>query len=136
MSMPPAIDISPEQWAIVERILRLRIPHHEVWAFGSRAKRSARPYSDLDLCVIAAQPLSWALRAQLSEDFSESDLPWKVDLVDWASTSEAFRQIIQSHRVVLQPADDLRQEATQGQRQDATRFLQAVPDVPDEADRP
>lgn len=31
--------------------------------------------------------------------------------------------------------DYLRQEAAQGSRQDFDRFLQAVPDVPDEADR-
>ncbi|MEY4980032.1 MAG: hypothetical protein RLZZ352_2302 [Pseudomonadota bacterium] len=33
-------------------------------------------------------------------------------------------------------ADDLRQEAAQGRRQDFDRFLQAVPDVPDAADHP
>lgn len=33
-------------------------------------------------------------------------------------------------------ADDLRQEAAQGRRQDFDRFLQAVPDVPDVPDEP
>jgi hypothetical protein len=45
------------------------------------------PYSDLDLCVIAAQPLSWALRAQLSEDFDRflqavPDVPDVPDMPD------------------------------------------------------
>jgi hypothetical protein len=32
---------------------------------------------------------------------SESDLPWKVDLVDWATTSERFRQVIQQQKIVV-----------------------------------
>lgn len=40
----------------------------------------------------------------LAEDFSESDLPWKVDIVDWATTSAAFRKVIEHHKVVVQKA--------------------------------
>jgi hypothetical protein len=29
---------------------------------------------------------------QVAEAYSESDLPWKIDLIDWATTSEAFRE--------------------------------------------
>jgi type I restriction enzyme S subunit len=102
MSPLPAIDIRPEQWAIVESILKHHVPAYEVWAFGSRAKKSAKPYSDLDLCVLSAQPLGLRLHAELTEAFAESDLPWKVDVVDWATTSETFRQIIAANKVVLQ----------------------------------
>ena len=35
------------------------------------------------------------------DDFSESDLPYKVDVVDWATTSAAFREIIERDRVVV-----------------------------------
>jgi type I restriction enzyme S subunit len=114
MSATPAIDVQPEQWAIVERILRRRIPRFEVWAFGSRARRTAKKYSDLDLCVVADEALGLDLQAQLAEDFAESDLPWKVDLVDWANTSEAFRQIIRSHRVVVQAGSSANHEAVTG----------------------
>lgn len=38
----------------------------------------------------------------LAEAFSESNLPWKVDLVDWATTSIPFRQIIERDKVILQ----------------------------------
>ena len=102
MSAVPPIDISPAQWEIVRRILLLRVPAHEVWAFGSRARRTAWKFSDLDLCVVAQQPLSLSLKALLAEDFAESDLPWKVDVVDWAATGETFRKIIESDRVVVQ----------------------------------
>ena len=45
----PDIDISPGQWDIVHDILQRHVPGHEVWAFGSRARRRVKPYSDLDL---------------------------------------------------------------------------------------
>jgi type I restriction enzyme S subunit len=102
MNDVPPIDIGPDPWTIVRRILCRRVPGLEVWAFGSRAKRTARKYSDLDLCAVAPEPLGLSLRAILAEDFAESHLPWKVDVVDWATTSEAFRKIIEDDKVVLQ----------------------------------
>lgn len=99
---PPHIDISPAQWDIVRGVLRQRVPHNTVWAFGSRATWTAKPFSDLDLAILTDQPLDLAVSAALAEDFSESDLPFKVDVVDWATTSESFRRIIERDKVVLQ----------------------------------
>jgi type I restriction enzyme S subunit len=98
----PLIDVRPDHWAIVQGTLQKHVPQCEVWAFGSRAKWTAKPYSDLDLAVICDQPLSFAVSAALADDFSESDLPWKVDVVDWATTSGPFRAIIQRDKVVVQ----------------------------------
>ena len=98
----PPIDIRADHWAIVRDILRKHVPQCEVWAFGSRARGMAKQYSDLDLAVITDQPLSLSVSAALANDFSESELPWKVDVVDWATTSESFRKIIERDRVVVQ----------------------------------
>ena len=101
----PLIDIHPVHWAIVRRILQKHVPQYAVWAFGSRAKWSAKEYSDLDLAIITDKPLPLSISAALDEDFSESDLPWKVDVVDWATTSEVFRKVIAQDKVVLQIPD-------------------------------
>ena len=53
---PPPIDVSPEEWRIIRDILRKHVADREVWAFGSRAKRTARRYSDLDLAIIQPHP--------------------------------------------------------------------------------
>ena len=97
----PAIDIRPDHWAIVRDILQRHVPQYAVWAFGSRAKWTAKEFSDLDLAIITDSPLPLAVSAALADDFSESDLPWKVDNVDWAATSEAFRQIIERGRPLI-----------------------------------
>ena len=60
---------------------------YEVWAFGSRTKFRAEPYSDLDLTIISDTPVPLKLLARMADDFSDSDLPWRVDLVDWATTT-------------------------------------------------
>lgn len=88
------IDITETQLAIVQKILAEQLPTIKVWAFGSRIKGSAKPYSDLDLALLTQIPLTIRQQRQLEEAFSDSDLPFKVDLIDWASCSESFKHII------------------------------------------
>jgi type I restriction enzyme S subunit len=104
MTIPdtPPIDLSPRDWGIVRDILARHVPQYEVWAFGSRAKRTAKEYSDLDLAIITGQPLGLSLSADIANAFEESDLPIKVDVVDWAAISEIFRQIIWQEKIVIQ----------------------------------
>jgi len=101
MSSPPIV-ITPDQWEIVRAILETHLPQFEVWAFGSRARGTAKPYSDLDLAVLTESPLSFRQNAHVCDAFAESNLPFKVDVVDWATTSEAFQAIIAAEKVVVQ----------------------------------
>lgn len=98
----PRIEIRPEHWNIVRDILRGLVPDREVWAFGSRALFRAKKHSDLDLAILGEEALSLTALAALREAFDESDLPFRVDLVDWATTGEGFRRIIERDRVVVQ----------------------------------
>lgn len=101
ISSPPNIDLAPRDWLEVCRILDAIVPESEVWVFGSRANRTAKTYSDLDLAIIADQRLPLATMADLTTAFDESDLAIKVDVVDWAATSETFREIIRRTAVVV-----------------------------------
>ena len=104
MAEPPALDSAPEHPRIVMDILRAHVPDREVWAFGSRATGKAKAYSDLDLAVVGETPLPLAVCAALAEAFSESDQPWRVDVVDWAAAGDTFREIIERDMVVVQSA--------------------------------
>lgn len=97
----PKIVISPAEWAIVHDILQRHVPGRKVWAFGSRAKWTSKEFSDLDLAIIGDEPLPITTLASLSEDFSESELPYKVDIVDWATTSPSFRKVIGKDKVLI-----------------------------------
>ncbi len=100
--MTPPIALAPSDWAELLRILREQVPDLEVWAFGSRVKGSAKPYSDLDLALITTHPLTLHQLADIGEAFSQSDLPIKVDLLDWAAASPGFRAIVERDKVVVQ----------------------------------
>jgi type I restriction enzyme, S subunit len=95
------IDVAPQHLETVRAILRRHLPGREVWVFGSRATGTAKEYSDLDLAVIGDTPLDLGRLALLEHDLEESELPFKVDVVDWASASESFRQIIRKTAVPL-----------------------------------
>jgi type I restriction enzyme S subunit len=108
MADQPPIDISPENWQIVRDILQRLVPDREVWAFGSRAKWTAKEYSDLDIAFMGDEPLSIGVVADLNEAFQESALPFKVDVVDWAAITPSFRKVVESSKVLLHdrlPAD-------------------------------
>ena len=102
MKLP--VDLSPAHLAIVERILGEHVPEREVRAFGSRATWNAKDYSDLDLAVVGEGPLPRGALARLKEAFEESRLPMRVDVVDWHSIAEGFRESIESDCVVVQEA--------------------------------
>lgn len=82
-------------------ILRKHLPQARVWAYGSRVKRTARKFSDLDLAVEAGQPLDLRTLAVLEQDLSDSDLPFKVDVGNLSAMSPAFRALVEGCRVWL-----------------------------------
>ena len=55
---------------------------------------------------MTARPLDLHTLAELREALTESDLPFKVDLLDWAATGEAFRRIVEQEGVVVQDRAD------------------------------
>jgi predicted nucleotidyltransferase len=99
------IDLSAEHRKLVVQLLAERLPASaQVWVFGSRATGRARRYSDLDLLIDAGRPLSLDEAALLREALEESDLPYRVDIVDWHAIGDGFRRLIAGERVPLTAA--------------------------------
>src|SRR5207248_7491364 len=96
------IDISPADLDLVKSILARHVQEFDVLAFGSRLAHSAKPTSDLDLVIRTTTPLSLKRMAFLKEAFDESDLPFKVDIVDWSGISGGFRKIIEHTQEIIQ----------------------------------
>ena len=99
--MNSPIDARPEHVRLVQRLLREYVPGHEVRVFGSRVNGTAKPMSDLDLCIMG-DDLTPATLDQLRTAFSESVLPFKVDVVAWAELTDRFQKIIASTSTVIQ----------------------------------
>ncbi len=96
------IDVSEEHLATVRGILGRVVPGCEVRAFGSRVRGVARAYSDLDLAVLMEGPGTLGRIGMLREAFMESDLPFRVDVVDWGRASEGFRAAVGGGYEVVQ----------------------------------
>lgn len=70
----------------------------EVWLFGSRARGSHQPYSDVDLMLVAEPALARDQLRQIAEDLEESELPYKVDLVSEPSVNPSWRRAIEQEK--------------------------------------
>jgi len=88
------IQLSPEQIQITKDILAQYAPGKQACAFGSRVQGTARATSDLDVLILGSEALAPEYRAELKLAFSESNLPFFVDLVEQSRISpEFFKQI-------------------------------------------
>ena len=96
------INVSPGHLETIKKILAAYAGDCEVRAFGSRINGTARDHSDLDLAVIASDKIQRRAKMLLKEAFEESDLPFRVDVVDYKAVSDEFRAIIDTKYELLQ----------------------------------
>jgi predicted nucleotidyltransferase len=97
------LDLSPTQLATVRRILARQVPGREVRAFGSRVTGRAWRYSDLDLVIMGAEPLPALTLARLRADFEDSDLPFRVDVLEERDLPDAWSGSFTRDSEPLQP---------------------------------
>ncbi len=110
------IDATPEEMGIVDGLLSAYVPRCEVRAFGSRAKWEAKDHSDLDLVVKGESELDRGMIADLKDAFAESDLRFRVDVVDWHAVSDTFRDAIEGESVTIREGEkDAWREMTLGE---------------------
>ena len=95
------IDITPDELALVQAILRAQIPNAKVWVFGSRVKGTTRRGSDLDLAIDTGAKLPFATAAHLADEFEEAPLAYTVDLVDLHNIKPEFCALIDTHKLPL-----------------------------------
>lgn len=93
------LDLSQAQFETVRAILRKHVPEMRALAYGSRAQGKARATSDLDLALLAPRPIPFSTLGILQEEFAESDLPFRVDVVDLASVQPDFKALVQAQGV-------------------------------------
>lgn len=100
------IKTTPAQLRTITGILAAHAPKVEARAFGSRVDGNPKDYSDLDLALVGAAKLDAAVMGGLKEAFEESDLPFRVDILDWNAISEEFQKVIlNKYEVLTHPVD-------------------------------
>lgn len=91
--------MTPDERKIVANILRAHVPDREVLVFGSRAKGTEKPTSDLDICIMGDALLPPSVRIALIDAFDVAPLPFKVDVVEWFALERNFQKIVRHEGV-------------------------------------
>ncbi len=100
MGIDRSVDLTIDQRNLILGLLDRYLPNTTTWVFGSRVKWTSSPKSDLDLVTFASEAQRsqvWSLR----EEFEESDLPFRVDVLIWDEISEEFQEEIQKYHFCL-----------------------------------
>ncbi len=64
-----------------------------VFIFGSRATGKAKKYSDYDIGILGTKSVPLNILAKINEALEESNLPYRVDVVDFSLVSKDFKEI-------------------------------------------
>jgi type I restriction enzyme S subunit len=109
------ICVSEQELAIILDILKRYAPDCEARAFGSRYKWTSNDYSDLDLALTGKAKLGLSRLGRIRDAFEESDLPFRVDVLDWRCLTKEFQSIINSgYEVIYTPEKEQWQKVRLG----------------------
>ena len=82
--------------------LKQNLPNGEFYIFGSRAKGTNKEYSDIDIAVKCNdKKISADVLGNLLITFTDSTLPYEVDIVDLNAIDEKFKTLIKNDLVEL-----------------------------------
>jgi len=95
------IKLSKNELDIVIDILKKHIPNFEIFVFGSRYKGNTHEHSDLDLAIKGPDKIDLLLIADIRDDFQNSLLPFRVDIIDFNGVSPEFQNVILNNSIVL-----------------------------------
>ncbi len=96
--------LSEKHLDFIQKVLRENIPQKDAkfYIFGSRAKGNYKEYSDIDIAVkLENGRLSADVLGKILMEFTDSTLPYEVDVIDLNAIDEKFRNLIQESLVLL-----------------------------------
>ena len=85
-------------------VLRQNIPQKDAkfYVFGSRAKGNFKEYSDIDIAVkMGDEKVAADTLGKILLEFSDSTLPYEVDVIDLNAIDDKFKNLISGTLVEL-----------------------------------
>ncbi len=80
----------------IKEIINRHLDGSTVRIFGLRIDNRSTERSDIDVAIDASHRIDLLTMANIKYDFEESDIPYRVDIVDYNSVSKNFKKIIGS----------------------------------------
>ena len=81
-------------------VISALIPEARIYLFGSRARGTNGKYADIDITLDAGKPLSAVDVDEVKSMFQESNIMYKIDVVDIYQVSELMRNQILKERII------------------------------------
>lgn len=73
----------------------------KVFVFGSRATNTNVKFSDIDLGLISAKKIGYNTVLKIEEELENSNIPYRVDVVDFSKVSDKFKEVASKKVVYL-----------------------------------
>ncbi len=79
----------------IKLIVRKYLPKQEfkIFLFGSRAMGLNLPGSDFDIGIMGKKPVDMGTLGLIEEELEDSDIPYKMDIVDFNRVPEGFKKL-------------------------------------------
>lgn len=91
------IKLSENELRTVKNILKNYASNYEVLVFGSRVAGNTHEYSDIDIALRGTDKIDLLVLAAIKDEFQNSDLPFRVDIIDFNRVSSEFQAVILSN---------------------------------------
>lgn len=84
-----------ESLDFIRKTIYKYLPEEEyrVFVYGSRADGTAEKWSDIDVGIVGKEKVPFRKLALIMDEVEESDIPYKVDIVDFTNASEGFKEL-------------------------------------------
>ncbi|MBC7712803.1 MAG: transglycosylase SLT domain-containing protein [Rhizobacter sp.] len=96
--------LSKQHVDILKTILEKNLSSYDktkVYIFGSRANGNFKDFSDIDIAVKLKNIKTNSLLSRIQEDLEESELPFKVDLVNWDEIAKEYLPNIKKQKLLF-----------------------------------
>ena len=81
------------------KIINEKLPKADIYLFGSRAKKTNHPGSDIDIAIDNKDKIDFKIILELYNKIEETTIPFMVDLVDFNNVSDLFKDKIRKEAV-------------------------------------
>lgn len=95
------IDLQEKYLLEIQSIIQQHTPDCRVRVFGSRVTGKSGKFSDLDIAIEGNEELGLQTMVNLKDAFRESNLPFRVDVLDWLAISGDFRKQIAQECITI-----------------------------------
>lgn len=85
-----------DKWKqLIKDTIRKYLPDesYKIFIFGSRAEKTNRKWSDVDVGIEGPKGIPWGIIENIKEELENSRIPYRVDVVDFKQASDSFRKV-------------------------------------------